>query len=189
MRFESDNLHDWQCAGHALAKLVLTDELRRSLKDPLGRLLPGSGPEIYEEVSTTISLKKPPRVIFVGDAVAKNALTRGIRRDVMIIDNKEKRAQTKPFDARATRIFRVRNDPGTIGSEAWAAVEEAVESGEAIMVVDGEEDLLTLVAIAVAPLGSLVMYGQPDEGLVMVEVDDSAKKRACSFLESMTRAG
>jgi len=172
-----------------LAKLVLTDELRRSLKDPLGRLLPGSGPEIYEEVSTTISLKKPPRVIFVGDAVSKNALTRGIRRDVMIIDNKEKRAQTKPFDAHATRIFRVRNDPGTIGSEAWAAVEEAVESGDAIMIVDGEEDLLTLVAMAVAPLGSFVVYGQPDEGLVMVEVDDSAKKRACFFLEAMTKAG
>jgi uncharacterized protein (UPF0218 family) len=188
MRFESDSHHDWQCAGHALAKLVLTDELRRSLKDPLGRLLPGSGPEIYEEVSTTISLKKPPRVIFVGDAAAKNAQTRGIRRDVMIIDNKEKRAQTKPFDFHATRIFRVRNDPGTIGSEAWAAVEEAVESGDAIMIVDGEEDLLTLVAIAVAPLGSLVMYGQPGEGLVMVEVDHSAKERACSFLENMTRA-
>ena len=172
-----------------MAKLVLTDELRRSLKDPLGRLLPGSGPEIYEEVSKTISLRKPPRVIFVGDAVSKNALTRGIRRDVMIIDNKEKRAQTKPFDAHATRIFRVRNDPGTIGSEAWAAVKEAVESGDAIMIVDGEEDLLTLVAIAVAPLGSFVMYGQPGEGLVMVEVDRSAKERACSFVERMTRAG
>lgn len=170
-----------------MAKLVLTEELRRSLKDPLGKLLPGSGPEIYEEISTAISVRKPPRVIFVGDAVAKNALKKGIRGDVMIVDNREKRTQTKPFDARATRIFRVRNDPGTIGSEAWAAVEEAVESGDAIMIVDGEEDLLTLVAIAVAPLGSFVMYGQPDEGLVMVEVDDSAKKRACSFLEGMTK--
>jgi uncharacterized protein (UPF0218 family) len=171
-----------------LAKLVLTDKLRRSLKDPLGRLLPGSGPDIYEQVSTRISQRKPPRVIFVGDAVAKNALTRGIRRDVIIIDNKEKRAQTKPLDAHATRIFRVRNDPGTIGSEAWAAVQEAVESGDAIMIVDGEEDLLTLVAMAVAPLGSFVIYGQPGEGLVMVEIDDSAKKKACFFLEGMTRA-
>jgi uncharacterized protein (UPF0218 family) len=171
-----------------LAKLVLTDKLRRSLKDPLGRLLPGSGPDVYEQVSVTISRKRPQRVIFVGDAVAKNALARGIRRDVIIIDNKEKRAQTKPFDAHATRTFRVRNDPGTIGSEAWAAVQEAVESGDAVMIVDGEEDLLTLVAMAVAPLGSFVIYGQPGEGLVMVEVDDSAKKKACFFLEGMTRA-
>jgi uncharacterized protein (UPF0218 family) len=169
-----------------LARLILTEELRSSLKHPLGKLLPGSGPEIYEEIATTISLRKPPSVIFVGDAVAKNALAKGIRRDVMIIDNREKRTQTKPLDAHARRTFRVRNQPGTIGSQAWAAVEEAIESGDAIVVIEGEEDLLTLVAMAVAPLGSLVIYGQPGEGLVIVEVDESAREKACSFLESMT---
>jgi len=171
-----------------LAKLLLTDELRSSLKRPLGKLLPGSGPEIYEEIATVISLRKPARVIFVGDAVAKNALAKGIRRDVLIIDNKEKRTQTKPIDARARRTFRVRNEPGTIGSQAWAAVEEAIESGDSIMIVEGEEDLLTLVAMAVAPLSSFVIYGQPGEGVVIVDVDDSARKRACSFLENMTRS-
>lgn len=170
-----------------MAKLILTEELRSSLKHPLGKLLPGSSPEIYEEVAAAISSRKPPRVIFVGDVVAKNALTRGIRRDVMIIDNKEKRTRTKPLDARARRTFRVRNDPGTIGSEALAAVEEAIESGDAIMIVEGEEDLLTLVAMAAAPLGSFVIYGQPGEGLVLVEVNDSARKKACSMLEGMTR--
>lgn len=166
---------------------MLTEELRSSLKQPLGKLLPGSSPEIYEEVAAAILSRRPPSVIFVGDAVAKNAVTRGIRRDVMIIDNKEKRAQTKPLDARARRTFRVRNDPGTIASEALSAVEEAIESGDAIVIVDGEEDLLTLVAMAVAPLGSFVIYGQPGEGLVLVEVDDSAREKACSLLESMKR--
>ena len=172
-----------------MPKLVLTEELRSSLKHPLGKLLPGSSPEIYEEVAAAISSRKPPRVIFVGDVVAKNALARGIRRDVMIIDNKEKRTQIKTLDARARRTFRVRNDPGTIGSEALVAVGEAIESGDAIMIVEGEEDLLTLVAMASAPLGSFVIYGQPGEGLVLVEVDDSARKKACSLLESMTRIG
>jgi uncharacterized protein (UPF0218 family) len=169
-----------------LARLVLTEELRSSLKHPLGKLLPGSGPEIYEEVVTAISFRKPPSVIFVGDAVARNAVTKGIRRDVVIIDNKEKRIQTKPLDTSAKRTFRVRNEPGSIGSQAWAAVEEAIESGDAIVIIDGEEDLLTLVAMAVAPLGSFVIYGQPGEGVVIVEIDDSARKRACAMLESMT---
>jgi hypothetical protein len=171
-----------------LTKLVLTDKLRSSLKQPLGKLLRGSGPEIYEEIATTISLKKPPRVIFVGDSVSKRAVAQGIPRDVMIIDNKEKRARTKPLGARTTRVFRVRNDPGTIGSEPWAAVEEAIESGDATMIVEGEEDLLTLVAMAVAPLGSFVIYGQPGEGLVVVEVDDAAKNKAWCFLEGMRRS-
>ena len=171
-----------------MAKLVLTEELRSSLKQPLGKLLRGSGREIYEEIAATISSKRPPRVIFVGDSVSKRAVAEGVRRDVMIVDNKEKRTQTKPLDARTTRIFRVRNDAGTIGSEPWAAVEEAIESGDAIMIVEGEEDLLTLVAMAVAPLGSFVIYGQPGEGLVVVEVDDAAKNRAWCFLEGMRRS-
>ena len=106
----------------------------------------------------------------------------------MIIDNREKRAQTEPLDVRVAKTFRVRNDPGTIGSQAWAAVDEAIESGDAIMIVEGEEDLLTLVAMVVAPLGSLVIYGQPGEGLVLVEVDDSARKKAWSLLEGMTQS-
>jgi uncharacterized protein (UPF0218 family) len=169
-----------------LAKLIVPEELRSSLKRPLGRLLPGSGPEIYEEIAKLTCTSKPPKVIFVGDAVSRIAVTKGLRRDVMIIDNREVRKEAKPVGARAARTFRVRNDRGTIGSDAWAATEEAIESGDALMIVDGEEDLLTLVAITVAPLGSFVIYGQPSEGLVLVEVDKEARKKACSLLESMT---
>lgn len=57
------------------------------------------------------------------------------------------------------------------------------------MIVDGEEDLLTLVAMAVAPLGSFVIYGQPREGVVLVEVDCQANKKAIAFLEAMLRSG
>jgi hypothetical protein len=171
-----------------LTKLVLTEALRSSLKRPLGKLVHGSDPEIDLEIATAISAKKRPRIVFVGDAVSRTAITKGIRRDVMIIDNREKRAQTEPLDVRVAKTFRVRNDPGTIGSQAWAAVDEAIESGDAIMIVEGEEDLLTLVAMVVAPLGSLVIYGQPGEGLVLVEVDDSARKKAWSLLEGMTKS-
>ena len=128
-------------------------------------------------------------MIFVGDAVSRNATARDLRRDVVIIDNKEMRVQTKPLDASTGRTFRVRNEPGTISSNAWAAVDEAVETGNAVVIVDGEEDLLTLVAMAVAPLGSFVIYGQPDEGVVLVEVDDEARKKVHSFLEGMNESG
>lgn len=128
-------------------------------------------------------------MVFVGDVVSRNAAAKGLRRDVMIIDNKEMRVQTKPLDVAAERTFRVRNEPGTISSNAWAAVNEAVECGNALMIVDGEEDLLTLVAMAVAPLGSFVIYGQPGQGVVLVQVDDEARKKAHSFLEGMNESG
>jgi len=172
-----------------LQKLVLTEELRSSLKQPLGRLFPGGGSETYEQINQLIALRKPPRVVFVGDVVSRNAAAKGLRRDVMIIDNKEMRVQTKPLDVAAGRTFRVRNEPSTISSNAWAAVHEAVECGNALMIVDGEEDLLTLVAMAVAPLGSFVIYGQPGQGVVLVQVDDEARKKAHSFLEGMNESG
>jgi len=171
-----------------LPKLVLTEEARSSLKVPLGRLLLGEGPEIYSEIARLTSIKRPPRVIFVGDAVSRNATVKRIRRDLMIIDNREMRGKTESFDTSSERTFRVRNEPGTIGMEAWAAVEDAVESGNAVVIVDGEEDLLTLVAMTVAPLGSFVIYGQPDKGVVLVEIDEEARKKAKDLVQGMTRS-
>lgn len=167
----------------------MTDEIRSSLKAPLGRLFPGGGPEIYNEIARLISIKKPPRVVFVGDAVSRSATAMGIRRDLIIIDNREMRRQTKAFDASAARTFRVRNEPGTIGIDAWAAVQDAIESGNAVLIVEGEEDLLTLVAMTVAPEGSFVIYGQPDRGLVLVEIDKGARKKAEALLEAMAKSG
>jgi len=166
----------------------LTKGLRSSLKKPLGTLLTGDAPAAYREIARLVSRKNPPRVIFVGDAVSRNAVKLDIRRDVLIIDNKEKRTRVKSLTTVQKRTYRVRNEPGTIGSDAWAAVDDAIENGDALMIVDGEEDLLTLVAMATAPPGSLVIYGQPNEGLVLIEVNAEARKRARLFLGRMTEA-
>jgi hypothetical protein len=55
-------------------------------------------------------------------------------------------------------------------------------------VVEGEEDLLTLVAVVEAPENSLVVYGQPREGLVVVKVDEKIKKRVKEIVDSMESA-
>ena len=165
----------------------MTEELRDSLKKPLGRLLRGKGSEVYGELTGEILRSNPPRVILVGDAVSRNATIHKVRSDLMIIDNKEMRRPTEAFHKKAKRTFLVRNDAGTISADAWAGVEEAVQHGDAIMIVDGEEDLLTLVAITVAPLGSIVAYGQPNEGLVMVQVDNQTKERASCLLDAMVK--
>ena len=54
-----------------------------------------------------------------------------------------------------------------------------------IIVVDGEEDLLALPAIALAPLTSVILYGQPDEGLVIVKVDEGIRSIATKMLGSL----
>ncbi len=62
-----------------------------------------------------------------------------------------------------------------------------------IIVVDGEEDLLALPAILSAPIGSVVLYGQPaspdasqggpNQGIVCVRIDQQAKIRVQSLLK------
>ena len=53
--------------------------------------------------------------------------------------------------------------------------------------VEGEEDLLAIPAVTKAPLGSIVYYGQPKVGVVMVAVDEEARLRAGRTLRQMAR--
>jgi uncharacterized protein (UPF0218 family) len=54
--------------------------------------------------------------------------------------------------------------------------------------VDGEEDLLTLIAVLNAPEKSLVVYGQPYEGIVVVKVTAKKKAEAMEILKAMKTA-
>ena len=64
-------------------------------------------------------------------------------------------------------------------------MDKAIKMGRSAVIVDGEEDLLALVAISVAPDGSLVVYGQPNEGLVLVPVTSQKKKEIADILALM----
>ncbi|MFC6769315.1 DUF359 domain-containing protein, partial [Natrinema soli] len=51
------------------------------------------------------------------------------------------------------------------------------------ILVDGEEDLVALPAIVAAPEGASVVYGQPDEGMVHVNVTDDHRTEMRDLLE------
>jgi uncharacterized protein (UPF0218 family) len=55
------------------------------------------------------------------------------------------------------------------------------------IVVDGEEDLLTLAAVLFAPDKAFVVYGQPHEGVVVVKVTEEKRAEAQELLDSMKR--
>jgi len=70
----------------------------------------------------------------------------------------------------------VKNPAGGITSEAFNAIKDALTSKKKTKIfVEGEEDLLILAAINQAPMGTYVLYGQPDEGAVLVEVNAKTK--------------
>ena len=168
--------------------LVLTPKLRRKLKEPLGILIEGSFEETSREISRIVCRKKPVKLIAVGDQVSKNMLEHGIPLDVSIIDQRIMRKVTSPVNFKAENVFRTRNPAGTITDESWKTIKRAINcSGKSKVIVDGEEDLLTLVAVLSAPDGSIVIYGQPKRGVVIIEVNERMKQRFQEIIKEMKR--
>ncbi len=164
-------------------------ELRERLKAPIGMLIRGSFDETMAEFKDLIEREKPLKIIAVGDVVTKNMVERGITPDVFILDNKVMRQSIEPISLEASMTIHVKNPAGTVSNEAFNGINKAmVLIGKVRCVkvlVDGEEDLLTLVATSCAPIGSVVVYGQPHEGIVIIKVDEEKKREVQAILDAM----
>jgi len=165
---------------------LLNDDLRVKLKSPLGTLLTGSFSQTIREFEKIMKTKKPPMIISVGDALSETLLKHGILPRILIIDHKVMRKPVVPIVAESYETAKLRNDPSTISDEAWTVVESAIKHNRNLkIVVEGEEDMLTLVAILCAPKKALVVYGQPHEGMVIVEVTLEKKNETRKIVDAM----
>ncbi|MBS7633847.1 DUF359 domain-containing protein, partial [Candidatus Bathyarchaeota archaeon] len=144
----------------------LRDDLRKKLKEPIGVLIKGSFSETIRKFREIIEKEKPVQVISVGDTVSRNLFKNNISPKIFIIDNLQMRKPVKEKLAlSAEKTIYVENPPATITEEAVTAICEALKSDKTTkIVVNGEEDLLTLIAILYAKENSFVLYGQPREG-------------------------
>ncbi len=169
-----------------MAKLyAVTPKLRVKLKEPFGELIKGSFSETMAKMKQLVDVEKPPKIISVGDTVTKNLHDYSVRLDLAVIDNRCMRKKFQPVVYTAKAVT-VKNPQGTVTQEAIDAIKEALKSQEHIhIIVDGEEDLLTLVAVLYAPENSVVIYGQPYEGIVVVKVTPEKKAEASEFLKAM----
>jgi uncharacterized protein (UPF0218 family)/phosphopantetheine adenylyltransferase len=83
--------------------------------------------------------------------------------------------------------FRILNKPGTVSAEAINASKSALSNyfktgTKQLIIIDGEEDLTALPAILLSPLGSVVLYGQMDLGVVVVSVTEEKKREVKEIL-------
>jgi uncharacterized protein (UPF0218 family) len=164
----------------------LTPEIREKLKDPLGTLIRGSFSETTRKLKDIIEKEKPPNIISVGDTVSKNLVENDVFPKLSIVDNRVMRRSIQPVTLKADENLYVKNPPGTITDEALKAIQEAFKTSHSVkIVVDGEEDLLTLVAVFYAPENSLIVYGQPYEGIVVVRATQQKKEEVAGILKAM----
>jgi len=129
---------------------------------------------------------EPSKIITVGDTVSGNLKKKEIYPDILIIDNKVMRRPITPIKVCVDQTLHLRNPPGTITDEAWSIMKEALRHEKRIKIlVEGEEDLLTLVAVLCAPENSIVIYGQPHEGIVVIKATKEAKEMASKLIDEM----
>ena len=164
--------------------MQLPVNLRDQLKNPLGNLISDNDPNkenIIKEISTESVL------ITVGDRTTENMLQLGLKPQIQIIDGLEKRnRRVVPTDDAVNTNLSCRNPPGEITEESMQVIQKAFSSKPPVRItVDGEEDLLVLPVCMSAPENSVVMYGQPNEGLVLVHVTPEIQAKVQKILDSM----
>jgi uncharacterized protein (UPF0218 family) len=136
-----------------------------------------------------IQKQNPPKIISVGDFVSKNIIGHSVPVDIIVVDNKIVREKITPVRVAAKTILQVKNPAGTLSTKVWDVLEEALKQKQLTKVlVDGEEDLITLVAVILAPENTLVIYGQPCEGLVAVPVNKETRGKAQAIVDAMQPA-
>ena len=165
--------------------LLLTPGLRRKLKNPLGRFFPAMDVRGEDFLSLVTGAKL---VVTVGDRVTETLQeTTGRSPDVFVVDGMERRSAREIPRVAHGSTLKAKNPAGGITKAALSAVKRAFAGEKPVMVlIDGEEDLLTIPAVIEAPLGSVVFYGQPLEGVVAVHVDAKSKANAREVLRRMS---
>lgn len=168
--------------GHLYAAVFSRDlrlpvALRTRLQQPMGQLFSGTEADWYvaqQACLVTLHQAQPPLVVAVGDIVSQ--LMREVEgvQTLSVIDYVTRR--TKKLEVSAS--YDVQNPAGMICEAAAkliiAHVQDAAAHGT--VRIDGEEDLLVIPAVLAAPLGAVVLYGQPDEGIVAITVTEQKKQ-------------
>ena len=160
----------------------LSKEAERAVKRPLGTLFKGAIPMPYKRLVREYG--QCP-VVAIGDVVSRQLALVGITPILSVCDGKTKRDTYShcPF-SRDDADYVVSNPKGRVSKQMWDTI-KSTDFRNRKLFIDGEEDLATLPAILFAPIGAIVVYGQPDEGIVIVTVTQEKKEEIYSIIAMM----
>jgi uncharacterized protein (UPF0218 family) len=159
--------------------LELPADLRAELKRPLG--------PIYTDATELFGDAGEP-VVAVGDIVTYHLLEAGYRPSVALVDGKTKRERVREDVIEATSGFdrrvEVESPAGALSADLLEALRAGIDAdGTTLVEVRGEEDLAALPAVLALPDGASVVYGQPDEGMVLATVSAETRARVRDLLD------
>lgn len=159
--------------------LSLPDELRDDLKEP-------RGPVFTDPTALLAEVGRP--LVAVGDVVTYHLEEAGGRPDVALVDGRTEREPAKGPVGRLAESgdIHVENPAATLTADLLVALRDGLDADDRVLiVVDGEEDLAAVPALAVVPPGGSVVYGQPGAGMIHVAVTETVRSWARDFLRRM----
>ena len=153
------------------------------LKDPLG--------DVVLEDDMGEELQDLEKIVTVGDLCSLTLFDRNIIPNIAVVDFATRRGDVGDKREKIRKIgqsvINVKNPPGVITKDLWDAVKSAYESEVPVRIeVSGEEDLATLPAVWLPKENTVVIYGLPDVGLILVKDLQVARKMVKNVLTKMS---
>ena len=162
--------------------------LRERLSRPFGPVLG------FDEAAARLARRRPPKVVAVGDQIVMNLLRADLKPDVAVVDLA---CQRHPVPREWERAMReaasrgmdraVPNPAGTVHPRMEQALRTLLADGSGWLLIEGEDDLCSLVVMAAAPPQTLLLYGQPNLGVVWVEIEPGIQKTAQELLAKLKK--
>ena len=174
----------------------LTPRVESKLKQPFGQLIEGPEDDTSIAINEALShISKNPDfnglLIAVGDVTVLGFQTAGRPADIAFIDGRTKRSHWASSDQINKNLFdniiECNSPAGSLTISLLDACKTSVSlwkenGGSSLIIVSGEEDLAPLLLHPLAPIGSVVVYGQPGRGVVVRWCDEDSKNRCRDLL-------
>lgn len=167
-------------------RLFLPENLREKLREPVGILV-----KSQKEIQKLIVKIHPLIIISVGDIISISLIEAGFKPQISIIDLKTRRrpvGKSKVIELLNSNSLLSKNEAGTISRLSVETFNLSLENyfktqKKQTILIEGEEDLLAIPAIMLAPLKSIVLYGQHDLGVIAVEITEQKKQQMEKILK------
>lgn len=167
--------------------MKVPEDLVMDFRKPFGKVFRGSWDEAARSLVKEIKGKKG-MVVSVGDPTSYYLIRNGLKPNMIITDGKEKRKKFPKKIAFKAHEITVKNPPRHITVDLWKAIEKSIpllKKKRVKILVKGEEDLAVLPCAIHLPLGSYIIYGHYEFGLVLVGISKKKKERAKALLENI----
>lgn len=151
--------------------LAINNKQRQFFTKPLG------------PITKVAKHKKKTIVAVVGDYALNQFIEKQWSYNVGVFDKLTQREPyiTKHLDKLNIDI-RINNPAGYVSLESINKTSQIDFSEQTHIYVTGEEDLVTVAIILAMPLESLIYYGQPNEGMVVLKITEELKEKISKLL-------